>query len=360
MKIGIIGAGQLGRMLGFAGLPLNFEFVFLDPSENPPAAAAGRVIQAKFDDPRALRELAERVDVVTFEFENIPVRAVEPLLDIKPVYPPPEALHFAQDRLHEKTLFTKLGIPVADWRTVDSLEDLRAAAAGLGLPLVLKTRRLGYDGKGQFVIRTQNDIALAWETLGSVPLIAEQCINFDCEVSVVAARGISGETAVYPLTENRHEDGILKLSKAPHADETLQAAAEAAAEKLMTKLDYVGVLAIEFFVCGNRLMANEFAPRVHNSGHWTIEGARCSQFENHLRAICGLPLGSTDINGHSAMLNLIGDMPPRDAVLKAADCHIHDYGKAPRPGRKLGHVTLVRRERAELEAGIASLQQACQ
>lgn len=359
MKIGIIGAGQLGRMLGFAGLPLNFEFVFLDSSENPPAAAAGPVIQAKFDDPRALRELAERVDVVTFEFENIPVQAVQPLLDKKPVYPPPDALHFAQDRLYEKQLFAELDIPVAGWRTVDSLEELQSAADQLGLPLVLKTRRLGYDGKGQFVIRTPDDVATAWQTLGSVPLIAEQCINFDCEVSVVAARSVTGELAVYPLTENRHENGILRLSKAPYTDATLQAAAKAAAERLMQRLDYVGVLAIEFFVCGNQLVANEFAPRVHNSGHWTIEGARCSQFENHLRAICGLPLGSTDVNGHCAMLNLIGDMPSAAAILKVTDCHVHDYGKAPRPGRKLGHVTLVRQDESALEAGVASLQQIC-
>lgn len=360
MKIGIIGAGQLGRMLGFAGLPLNIEFVFLDPSENPPAAAAGPVIRANFDDPDALQELAERVDLVTFEFENIPVEAVTPLLDVKPVYPPPTALHFAQDRLHEKELFTELGIPVAEWRTVDSPEDLQAAAEQLGLPLVLKTRRLGYDGKGQFVIRTAGDIAKAWQALGSAPLIAEQCIHFDCEVSVVAARSSVGELAVYPLTENRHEDGILRVSKAPYADAALQAAGRSAAERLMQRLDYVGVLAIEFFVCDSQLVANEFAPRVHNSGHWTIEGARCSQFENHLRAICGLPLGSTETNGYAAMLNLIGNMPAADELLTKTDCHVHDYGKAPRPGRKLGHVTLVRSDKTELDNGIASLQQTCQ
>lgn len=359
MKIGIIGAGQLGRMLGFAGLPLNFEFVFLDPSENPPAAAAGPVIQARFDDPRGLQQLADCVDVVTFEFENIPVAAVTPLLDLKPVYPPPKALHFAQDRLHEKELFTELDIPVAGWRTVDSFEDLQSAAEQLGLPLVLKTRRLGYDGKGQFVIRESGDLASAWQALGTVPLIAEQCIHFDCEVSVVAARSIAGELAVYPLTENRHENGILRVSQAPYADQALQAEARAAAEKLMQRLGYVGVLAIEFFVCGDRLIANEFAPRVHNSGHWTIEGARCSQFENHLRAICGLPLGSTEPNGYSAMLNLIGDMPAVEDILQVTDCHLHDYGKEPRPGRKLGHVTLVRDSQAELEAAVASLQQSC-
>lgn len=355
MKIGIIGAGQLGRMLGFAGLPLNFEFVFLDPAEHPPAASSGPVIRAAFDDPEALQELARRVDVITFEFENIPVAAVESLGNAKPIYPPPDALHFAQDRLYEKTLFTELGIPVANWRTVDSLEDLRAAVDELELPIVLKTRRLGYDGKGQFVIRNTGDIAEAWRVLGRVPLIAEQCIDFDCEVSVVAARSVSGEQVVYPLTENRHEAGILRMSQAPFEDSTLQAAAGSAADKLLRRLDYVGVLTIEFFVCGDRLIANEFAPRVHNSGHWTIEGARCSQFENHLRAICDLPLGSTEPNGYCAMLNLIGEMPAPADLLQQTDCHVHDYGKAPRKGRKLGHVTLVRNDPATLEEGINAL-----
>ena len=357
MRIGIIGAGQLGRMLGFAGLPLNFEFVFLDPADNPPAASAGPVIKAAFDDLEALRQLAERVDVVTFEFENIPVDAVSSLRGVKAVYPPPEALFFAQDRLHEKELFSELGIPVARWRTVDSIEDLRATVQQIGLPLVLKTRRLGYDGKGQFVIRNPGDVDAAWQSLGSVPLIAEQCIDFDCEVSVIAARSISGELAVYPLVENRHAHGILRLSSAPHDDAQLQAMASACAEKLMTRLEYVGVLTIEFFVSGGELIANEFAPRVHNSGHWTIEGARCSQFENHLRAICDLPLGSTATNGHCAMLNLIGEMPATAELLRKTDCHVHDYGKAPRPGRKLGHVSLVRQGKAERDAAVVRLQQ---
>lgn len=343
MKIGIIGAGQLGRMLGLAGLPLDFEFVLLDPAEQPPAAGIGRVIRAAFDDPAALEQLARASDVITYEFENVPVAAVESLQKLTPVYPPPKALLSAQDRVTEKQLFESLGIPVADWQVIDSIDDLQRASQTLGLPLIVKTRRMGYDGKGQYLVESEADLALAWEALGGRLLIAEKCIPFDCEVSAIGARSVSGQVVSYPLTENHHREGILRTSKAPatNADD-LAELGEQYLRQLLAALDYVGILTIEFFVVNGELLANEFAPRVHNSGHWTIEGARTSQFENHLRAICDLTLGSTTANGHCGMVNLIGRMPTPTTLLSTTDCHLHDYGKQPRPGRKIGHVTLVR------------------
>ncbi len=355
MKIGIIGAGQLGRMIGHAGLPMNFEFVLLDPAAQAPAANIGRVIQGAFDDPAALQELAGATDVVTYEFENVPVTAVESLQKLSSVYPPPQALQHAQDRVHEKQLFEKLGIPVAQWHAVSSMADLQDAARIIGLPLVLKTRRMGYDGKGQFLIRTTNDLSTAWAELGESPLVVEQCIPFDYEVSAIGVRNISGQVVTYPMTENQHRDGILRISKAPVDSAPMSKLGASYLQKLLGALDYVGVLTIEFFVVNGKLLANEFAPRVHNSGHWTIEGARTSQFENHLRAICDLPLGSTTPSGYSGMINLIGKMPPTRDLLNACDCHVHDYGKAARPGRKVGHVTVVRNSVAERDRDLEKL-----
>ena len=342
-------------MLGLAGLPMNFEFVFLDPADHPPAAIVGRVIKGAFDDPEALARLARETDVITYEFENVPVDAAESLQKITAVYPPPQALFEAQDRVREKQLFASLDIPVAKWQAVDSITDLQQAAQTLGLPLVLKTRRMGYDGKGQSVIRTEADIAQAWDELGRSPLIAEQCISFEREVSAIAARSVSGQIVIYPLTENLHVDGILRVSKAPAEPAALAELAERHLRKLLDALNYVGVLTIEFFVVNGELLANEFAPRVHNSGHWTIEGARTSQFQNHLRAICDLPLGSAAANGFGGMVNLIGSMPDKVDLLESADCYLHDYGKEPRPGRKIGHVTVLRSTPGERDKAIAEL-----
>ena len=340
MRIGIIGAGQLGQMLGFAGRKLGLSCLFLDPSEAPPAAACGTVIRAGFDDPSALARLAAECDVVTYEFENVPVAALESIANDVTILPPPAALGHAQDRLAEKRLFDELGIPVGSYRCIDSREDLVAAAAALGLPMVVKTRRLGYDGKGQFVVRSDEDLDAAWQALGSQrPLIAEQWIAFDCEVSVIGVRSREGEIRAYPLSRNEHEGGILKVSRAPHESPALQALAEGYVGALLEHLGYVGVLALELFVVGDRLLANEFAPRVHNSGHWTIEGAVTSQFENHLRAVAGLPLGDTHCPAHAGMVNLIGEI--REATRSVGVGNLHDYGKAPRPGRKLGHLTVV-------------------
>lgn len=340
-RIGIIGAGQLGQMLGQAGQILELDCLFLDPSPNPPAASVGPVLGQPFDDIDALRQLADETDVVTYEFENVPVSAIETIGSSTPVYPPSDALRFAQDRHIEKKLFESLGIPVAPYRTVDSEQDLTNAAEGIGLPLVLKTRRLGYDGKGQTVIRDIAGLANAVAALGGGNLIAEQWIPFDREVSAIGVRSVRGDVAVYPLIENRHRDGILDCSRAPVESADLGREAHRHLERLLSHLEYVGVLTVEFFVVGERLIANEYAPRVHNSGHWTIEGARTSQFENHLRAILDLPLGDVSPVGYSAMLNLIGCLPSNSVDLDSKVCWLHDYGKTPRPGRKLGHITIV-------------------
>jgi 5-(carboxyamino)imidazole ribonucleotide synthase len=345
--VGVIGAGQLGLMLGAAGRRLGIELVFLDPSADPPAAAVGEVIRSRFDHPRALAELARRADVVTYEFENVPVAAVRRIAAEVPVYPPLEALGEAQDRLAEKRLFESLGIPVAPWRPVASAEDVARAADELGLPLILKTRTLGYDGKGQVRLERPADVAGGWDRLGRHPAIAERQLAFSREVSVIGARRRDGATAVWPLVENRHRGGILRVSTAPVEAPELERTGAQYLERLLERLDYVGVLALELFEVDGALLANEFAPRVHNSGHWTIEGAVTSQFENHLRAVLDLSLGDTAPTGHAAMINLIGTLPAGLGSLESAGFRLHDYGKMARPGRKLGHVTTVARSPAE-------------
>jgi 5-(carboxyamino)imidazole ribonucleotide synthase len=340
MKIGIIGAGQLGRMLALAGYPLGLRFVFLDQSDDAPGAQVGRIIRGAFDDVERLAELADAVDVVTFDVENVPEEAVRGIAARKPFLPPVTALGASQDRLHEKTLFKKLKIPTPPFAAVDSLEDLRKAASKIGIPGVLKTRRLGYDGRGQYFVRTAADVDAAWEALGSVPLIYEGFVDFSREVSLIGVRSTTGETRFYPLSWNTHEAGILRHSIAPYRNAPLQKQAERHLTRLMKHFDYAGVLTVEFFVKRGQLIANEMAPRVHNSGHWTIEGAETSQFENHVRAILGLPLGSTRPIGHSAMLNFIGTIPTLGNILRVPGVHFHSYGKEPRPNRKLGHCTV--------------------
>ena len=345
MRIGIIGAGQLGQMLGYAARNLGVECCFVDPSASPPAANCGEVLQRPFDDSEALATLAATCDVVTYEFENVPVEALYKIDDKVPVYPPANALRHAQDRLDEKRLFDQLDIPLPGYRTVDSREDIVTAIEELGLPVVIKSRRLGYDGKGQFILREREDIDTAWKTVGGQPLIAEQWINFDFEVSCIGARNVDGDIVIYPLSRNFHEGGILKTSRSPIDAPGLADRAETYVRRMLGHLDYVGVLALELFVCGDDLFANEFAPRVHNSGHWTIEGSATSQFENHLRAIMNRPLGSTASLNHAGMVNLIGDIP---GTVRSQELGVlHDYGKAPRPGRKLGHITVTAESAAE-------------
>jgi 5-(carboxyamino)imidazole ribonucleotide synthase len=341
MKIGVIGAGQLGRMLALAGYPLAQQFLFLDTSADAPGAQVAPIITGAFDDPQSLERLAAEVDLVTYEFENVPVGALQRVAATRPVWPPVEALRVSQDRLLEKQLFTQLRIPTPAFRAVDSLVDLRAAVKELGLPCVLKTRRLGYDGKGQRYLRKPADIEPAWNALGSAPLILEGFVDFEREVSIVGVRSTDGEVRAYPIVANTHKEGILRVTLAPHRHPVLQKAAEIHLKRVLRHFEYAGVLTIEFFVRKGKLVANEMAPRVHNSGHWTIEGAATSQFENHVRAILGLPLGDTSPTGHSAMINFIGRMPDRDAILALPGVHWHDYGKEPRPGRKIGHCTVV-------------------
>lgn len=342
MSIGILGGGQLGYMLALAGYPLGLRFRFLDPSPEAPVGRIAPRVTGDFSDRAALEKFAHGLEVVTYEFENVPVDAVHFLAKKVSVFPPPGALEAAQDRLREKQLFEKLGIPTTDFASVPAASDLDAALKKVGLPAVLKTRRMGYDGKGQWILKSQEDVRIAKEGLPRLPFIAERFVPFTREISVLAVRGKAGETAFYPLVENHHRKGILRLSlaPAPSVSPQIQRAAEEAARMVLESLNYVGVLAIEFFEHDGQLLANEMAPRVHNSGHWTIEGAVTSQFENHLRAINGFPLGSTTAIGSSAMINLIGEVPQPAKVLAIPSAHLHLYGKEPREGRKLGHVTL--------------------
>lgn len=343
--VGILGGGQLARMLALSGAPLGLRFLVMDTAADACAGQFAPLLVGDYRDEAALAEFASKVDVATFDFENVPAESAEWLAGRVPVFPNPRALAVAQDRLIEKTLFRELGIPVGAFADIDSLEALRAEVERLGGACILKTRRLGYDGKGQFRIKSPADVDAAWEALGAqattVGLIVEAFIPFERELSVVAVRGRDGEFRTWPLTENWHVDGVLSASLAPaRVDAALADAACAHARRLAESLDYVGVFALELFYRDGALLANEMAPRVHNSGHWTIEGAETSQFQNHLRAVLGLPLGDTRVLGQACMLNWIGEMPDARAVLQEAGGHWHDYGKEPRTGRKVGHATL--------------------
>ena len=342
MTIGILGGGQLGYMLALAGYPLDFHFRFLDPSPQAPVGRVASRVTAEYSDCEALEKFAHGLTLVTYEFENVPVEALRFLQKLVPVYPSAQALETAQDRRSEKLLFQKLGIPTTKFAVINSAGELHQTVKKIGLPAILKTCRLGYDGKGQWVLRTGEDVERVKNEIPSAPLILEEFVKFSRELSILAVRARNGETAFYPLVENHHRDGILRLSlaPAPRLTEALQGEAEAAARRVLESLDYVGVLAIELFECNGRLLANEMAPRVHNSGHWTIEGAVTSQFENHLRAVSGLPPGDTETLGFSAMLNLIGELPDSNELLSVPGAHLHLYGKSLRSGRKVGHVTV--------------------
>ena len=356
--VGILGGGQLARMMALAGAPLGLRFLVMDTAPDACAGQFAPLLVGDYRDESALAEFASKVDVATFDFENVPAESAEWLAQRVPVFPNPRALAVAQDRLVEKSLFRELGIPVGAFADVGSLDALRSEVDRLGGACILKTRRLGYDGKGQFRIKSPADVDAAWQALGAqagtVGLIVEAFIPFERELSVVAVRGRDGEFRTWPLTENWHVDGVLSASLAPaQVDAVLVEAAYAHARRLAESLDYVGVFALELFYRDGELLANEMAPRVHNSGHWTIEGAETSQFQNHLRAVLGLPLGETRTLGHACMLNWIGEMPDAASVLQEAGGHWHDYGKEPRAGRKVGHATLRADDAAALAHALA-------
>ena len=341
--------------MGLAGIPLGLEFRFLDPSSVAPAAAVGELMVGALDDPLALNALANNVDRLTYEIENI---AVGPLADLKPTpLPPVKALAVAQDRRQEKALFEALEIPVATYAIIESVQDLTAATHRVGFPAVLKATRMGYDGRGQRFVGNETELQIAWQDLATDTGILESRIDFDREVSMIAVRSAAGDHQFYPLTQNQHEAGILRVSRAPVAADGIEQQARRHLAAILAELDYVGVLTVEFFQQGDQLLANEMAPRVHNSGHWTIEGAVTSQFENHLRAICGMPLGSTDPIGFAAMVNLLGEIPRRQQLLAEPNLHVHDYGKSPRENRKVGHCTLLDSDSARLNQRLTALQQ---
>jgi 5-(carboxyamino)imidazole ribonucleotide synthase len=354
MHVGIVGAGQLGRMLALSGYPIGVHCLFLDRSADTPGAQVAPSLIGELEDAALLAELAERSDVVTFDWENISGSALTPLEKITRVRPPRAALEVSQDRLAEKALFTRLKIPVAAHCAIDSREELIRACKKIGLPGVLKTRRLGYDGKGQYVLRSAEDVDHAWAAIGAPGLIYEKFQDFSREVSLVAVRSAAGQTVFYPLSCNTHGGGILRHSIAPFNNAQMEQSARRYVKRVMSALNYIGVLTIEFFVVRGSLVANEMAPRVHNSGHWTIEGCVTSQFENHLRAVCDMPLGSTRALGHTAMINFLGLMPDRERLLAIDGLAYHDYGKTPRPGRKLGHCTILKRLPKERDMALAN------
>ncbi|MDW8107321.1 MAG: 5-(carboxyamino)imidazole ribonucleotide synthase [Armatimonadota bacterium] len=335
MTIGVLGGGQLGRMLALAGYPLGIRTELYDPTPDACAGQVAPLISAPFDDQDSVARFAQGKACITYEFENVPLATARFVAQRVPVHPTPRALEVFQDRLLEKQFLNSIGIPTPAFAPIDPAQP-DVALQAVGLPCVVKTRRLGYDGKGQGVAHTREEFYTLIQRFQPHALIAEAFVRFDREVSAIGVRARTGEIAIYPLVENHHREGILRLSLVD---------AEARTEtnyvtRLLESLEYVGVVALEMFQVGEQLLANEVAPRVHNSGHWTIEGAETSQFENHLRAIAGLPLGSVALRGYCAMVNLIGTLPPIEAVLRIPNAHLHLYGKAPRPGRKIGHITL--------------------
>jgi 5-(carboxyamino)imidazole ribonucleotide synthase len=349
MRIGILGAGQLGRMLAQAGIPLGHSFNFYDTQITTTVTGLGESLIGSFDDRSALKAFAARCDVVTYEFENVPCESARYIESLVPIFPSPRALEISQDRSTEKQFLQDLGIAVPRFRTLGSERELREACEILGLPCIAKTRRFGYDGKGQARIESDKDITAAWRILQGAPLIVEGFVPFSRELSVIATRDKGGEICVYPLSCNTHIDGILHRSELPAPDisSALKATAHKLIARVMTELDYIGTLAIELFEVRGEILANEMAPRVHNSGHATIDCITSSQFENHIRAITGTQLGCVEPQSRAVMFNVIGSVPSFGAVEALPNARIHMYGKEPRPGRKLGHITLLNPSKAE-------------
>lgn len=346
-RVGILGAGQLALMLAEAARPLGIDIVCAG-QPNDCASQVAPVVKVDLEDAAEVRAFSDTIDVLTLESENVDASVLE---DLPKLAPNARAVRIAQDRLYEKDFLRSQGIATAPYAAVSSLRDLHTALEWIGAPSILKTRRLGYDGRGQVRITHADEAGAAWAHTGGAPCILEGMVAFDRELSLIAARSTSGEVVAYPLIHNEHREGILRVSVAPYVDAALQTLAEDYLRRLLNALNYVGVLTVEFFAKGDTLIANEMAPRVHNSGHWTIEGAATSQFANHLRAICGLELGSV-ASQPTVMLNCIGTMPPVEETAKFPELFRHDYGKTARPGRKVGHLTCF----AEHAATIAEWQ----
>jgi 5-(carboxyamino)imidazole ribonucleotide synthase len=350
-RIGIVGGGQLARMLALAGRERDVECVCLEPNPDPVRGVA-QIIEAPYADPKGLQQLGG-TQVVTFEFENVPPPALDYLETLPNVLPRPRALRVSQDRATEKELFLKLGMPTTPFAPVNNLEELKQAIDKLGLPGILKTRRMGYDGKGQ--TRLSEGDSLPTEL--AEPCIYERLVDFERELSLLCVRSLQGEVDFYPLVENQHRHGILRRSSWVEPAPELVQQARQMGLSLLEELDYVGVLALEMFQVENELVCNEFAPRVHNSGHWTIEGAMTSQFDNHLRAVLGQPLGSCAPLSPAAMLNCLGTLPDANRVLAVPGAHLHVYGKENRPGRKVGHITVVASEPDVLDQRLSLLEE---
>lgn len=341
MTIGVLGGGQLGRMLGLAARQLGIDIKFFDPSQEACSKDVGRLFVGQYEDEQALKTFASEIDLCTYEFENVPIAAVEVIEQYRPVHPNKEALYYSQDRLCEKQLFLELGFETPEFYPISSENDLLSAIEKTGFPSLLKTRRFGYDGKGQTLLTLPEMLPDVWKHVGSKDLILESVIPFVRELSQIAVRNSHGEIHYYPLIENVHKDGILAISRAPAHDSVhLLEQSQQQISQLLNHLNYIGVIALEMFEWEGKLICNEFAPRVHNSGHWTIEGTETSQFENHLRAIMNLPLGVTTTRGYCGMINLVGEIPKYENVLAVPGAHLHLYDKESRPSRKLGHITV--------------------
>lgn len=357
MRIGLLGGGQLARMLMLAGYPLGLRFKVFDPTPSACARELAPTTTASYEDDQALERFLEDLDVVTYEFENIPEHCLEKVGSKVSLQPNVEALYTAQDRLYEKQLFERLDIPTPRYLNIENEDEIASACQTIGFPCIVKTRRLGYDGKGQQLVRSEQDLDKVYQTIAGKSAIVEELVSFSREFSIVAATDQKGQSIYYKLTENIHQDGILRLSYAPsrHATAELQKQAESYVKKIIDEFRYVGVIALEMFYFDGELVANEIAPRVHNSGHWTIDGARTSQFENHLRAVAGLPLGSTEIIGYNAMVNVIGEPLPFKYCLRLPGAKLHRYDKTPRPQRKLGHINFCAESLEKLENQLAAL-----
>jgi len=358
MKIGVLGAGQLGRMLAISGYPLNHQFGFSGNSNDEPSALLGHMFALE-DNADNIESLVAFADVITYESENTDVAIVKEICKNVAVYPGEKSLFTTQHRGREKALFDQLDIPCASYQMVNSEADLKAAVEKIGLPAILKTATEGYDGKGQFLMRDETQITEAWQSMNGVESILEGFVNFTRELSLIAVRGIDNDHRYYPLVENTHHNGILRLTIAPaqDIDPAVQTTAEHYMKTLLDEMDHVGVLTIELFETEGGLVVNEMAPRVHNSGHWSIEGTNTSQFENHVRAITGMPLGdTTPIHNFSAMVNIIGKTGPTNIVLKMPNAHLHLYDKTERADRKLGHINITASSQAELDESIEKLK----